>query len=79
MKALTCSVVKNTLFNNSQRFMLLKATWPLGKTPSSPTNTDMLGPYRGLVLMQHLVISTQSHAENDGRHIFKTVDPFLPF
>lgn len=36
------------------------------------------GPYRGLVLVQHLVIPAQRHAEDDGRHVLKTVDPLLP-
>lgn len=34
--------------------------------------------YRGLVLMQHLVVSTECHTENDGCYILKTVDPLLP-
>lgn len=32
---------------------------------------------RGLILMQHLVISTERHTENYGCHILKTVDPLL--
>ncbi len=35
-------------------------------------------PYRGLVLMQHLVVSAERNTENDGRDILKTVDPLLP-
>lgn len=34
--------------------------------------------YRSLVLMQHLVVSAERHAENDGRHVLETVDPLLP-
>lgn len=34
--------------------------------------------YRGLIFMQHLVIPTQCHTEDNGRHVLKAVDPFLP-
>lgn len=35
-------------------------------------------PYRGLVLVQHLVVSAERHAENNSSDVLKTVDPLLP-
>lgn len=34
--------------------------------------------HRGLVFMEHLVVSTQSHTEDNSGHVLKAVDPFLP-
>lgn len=34
--------------------------------------------YSRLIFMEHLVVATQSNAEDDGRHVFEAVDPFLP-
>lgn len=38
----------------------------------------VLSAHRGLVFMEHLVVSTQSHTEDNGGHVLKAVDPFLP-
>lgn len=34
--------------------------------------------HRGLVFMEHLVVSTQCHTEDNGCHILKAVNPFFP-
>lgn len=34
--------------------------------------------YSCFIFMEHLVVPTQSDAEDDGRHVFEAVDPFLP-
>lgn len=33
--------------------------------------------YRGLVLVQHLVVLAHGDAEDDGRHVLEAVDPLL--
>ena len=32
----------------------------------------------GLVFVEHLVVLGHGHAKDDGRHIFKAMDPLLP-
>lgn len=65
----------------SRAFRYLKMGDKATKVPEKSVSERGRGsicPYRGLVLMQHLVVSAERHTENDGCDVLETVDPFLP-
>lgn len=48
------------------------------KKSDGATHPESPNTYGGFVFVEHLVVTAQSDAEDDGRHILKAVDPLFP-